>query len=223
MPHPADARPIGMTTAARTFARWATILVAVYVLLDVVIGLLPPHYSIVSAPESDYGVGPFALLMDVNFLVRGASAALLVLALARSRRVSGRHVGLVAFSLWGLGSALLAFFPTDLAGYAATAHGTVHLTAAGIAFLAAAIGMSALGRSASGGEEASPAMGVGRVITWCAWVLLALLFLALGRGPHGFGALDGLIERLYLASVLLWTALVARGLARGTAGSVATT
>jgi hypothetical protein len=42
----------------RAFATAAMALVALYVLIDIVLQLLPPHYSVVSDAESDLAVGP---------------------------------------------------------------------------------------------------------------------------------------------------------------------
>lgn len=61
--------------AARGWA-WLTLAGAVvYVALDVVAQLLPPHYGPVRQAESDLGVGPFGWVMSVNFIVRGLLTA----------------------------------------------------------------------------------------------------------------------------------------------------
>jgi len=62
----------------------------VYVAIDVALAFLRPGDSLLPNAESDYGVGPWSWLMDVNFLVRCA-ATLAIAAGTRGRRnVTGR-------------------------------------------------------------------------------------------------------------------------------------
>lgn len=61
-----------------TLALVAIIGIVVYVVIDVIAQLLPPHYNAIIQAESDLAVGPYGFLMTINFVIRG----LLSLALA---------------------------------------------------------------------------------------------------------------------------------------------
>lgn len=63
---------------------WAGVAgVAVYVAIDVALAFLRPDYSLLHNAESDYGVGPWSWLMDVNFLLRCLTTLAIVAAMAR--------------------------------------------------------------------------------------------------------------------------------------------
>ena len=65
--------------AERRLAWLAVSGVLIYAALDVGLAVLRPDVSLLHDPESDYGNGPWAWVMDVNFLVRcGLSIAVVV-------------------------------------------------------------------------------------------------------------------------------------------------
>jgi hypothetical protein len=185
--------------------------IVLYVVLDVVAQLLPPHYSPIRQAESDLGVGPYGWIMSVNFVLRGiltAGAAILVAAAfpadARPRAAVG--------CLWAfaVGSALLAFFPTDILddrrlvpNPVPTAHGDLHLLVAALAFAAAAVGVLWL-------SLVLPRAEALRAVRTPALVLASLAVLAVvllrSAGRHHWGGLD---ERLFLAATLAWLGTVA--------------
>jgi hypothetical membrane protein len=72
-----------------------------YAMLDIVAQLLPPHYSPIHQAESDLAVGPYGIIMRLNFLVRAALSLLVVSALAPALRQARPRWGLVLFSIWG--------------------------------------------------------------------------------------------------------------------------
>ncbi|HEY7356765.1 MAG TPA: DUF998 domain-containing protein, partial [Ktedonobacterales bacterium] len=43
--------------------------IALYVVLDVIAQLLPPHYNPISQAESDLAVGPYGWIMAINFVL----------------------------------------------------------------------------------------------------------------------------------------------------------
>ena len=100
--------------------------VLIYVVVDVVLQFLPPHYSPISQAESDLAVGPFGLIMSVNFFGRGiTTAALIVAILAATPRSRTRTIGSALLAVAGLCSALIAFFPTDIPAHGGLAPSTV--------------------------------------------------------------------------------------------------
>ena len=202
--------------------RWAMLAlvgVPLYVLMDIVVQLLPPHYSPIRQAESDLGVGPYGWLMSVNFLVRGALAIAAATAIAGAFSAAVRpRFGLALLWVFGVCSALLAFFPTDILDDrrlvphpVATLHGEIHLLLALIAFIAAPLGALLISFRL---ERAGPLAAVrGAAATLAILAAVALLFLRT-FGRHHAGGLD---ERIFLACVLAWLALLA-ATARGAPG-----
>ena len=49
--------------------------IVVYVIIDVIAQLLPPHYNAIIQAESDLAVGPYGFLMTINFVISWAAFA----------------------------------------------------------------------------------------------------------------------------------------------------
>jgi hypothetical membrane protein len=96
------------TPRASTLARAAIGGVALYVAIDVALVFLRPEFSVLHNAESDYGSrGAWARLMDVNFLIRCALSAAVVLAISLlGRRSSRLRLGLILLSVWAAASRL---------------------------------------------------------------------------------------------------------------------
>jgi hypothetical protein len=183
--------------------------VAVYVLVDVLLQFLPPHYSAISQAESDLAVGPFGWIMSVNFFGRGVTCAALIVAIrATGASTRRRTVGVVLLGIAGFCSALIAFFPTDIPARPGigptTVHGVVHVIGATSGFVLAlaafwvlASGMPARPRSAD-------------VFLGVATVGLVLLGVSIVVVPDVLG----LTERVCLAGILGWVFVIARSLYR---------
>jgi hypothetical membrane protein len=185
-------------TASRLWANLALAGILLYVVIDIVLAFLRPDYSLLGNYESDYGRGPFAWLMDINFVLRGLLSAFAIISLRRAGVTSGWTA--VLLRIWAVGSALLALFPDNPAGYPHLVSGGIHLIIAGIAFVAIAV--ATLGMS-FGSATRGRFIVARRVLAIIGAV--ALLFVL-----HPFGA-PGLVERLFLAAELGWlvVALVA--------------
>ncbi|RJT84782.1 DUF998 domain-containing protein [Cryobacterium melibiosiphilum] len=209
--------------------------VAVYVAVDVVLQFLPPHYSPISEAESNLAAGPFGWIMNLNFLGRAVTSFALVGALvsvAGAARSSGRLPvpslpvpslpvprllvpGLALLTLGGVCSAVLTFFPTEIAPagqsvVATSVVGTVHLLSAIIGFSAAllAIVLLTVWIFRSGCLPAARRSALAFTVVAAAG--LVFLGLTLTVVP----ALLGLAERLCLVGILGWTFSVARGIRR---------
>lgn len=219
--HPPTAVP---AAARRTF--WLVdAAIVLYLALDVVAQLLPPHYSPVSQAESDLAVGPYGWIMTLNFVNRGAFSLGFAYAFARTFRGPARPwrdlrpgVGLLA--AWGLGSLVLAAFPTDVPATPVSPHGAVHLVVALLAFLAAALGVYWIGRRL----ERSDLLGPARSFTLPLAVLVVLAFLVEAGLPFVAPRLDarfgGATERVFLGAVLLWMFVVSTSLATRPSGPI---
>jgi hypothetical membrane protein len=190
------------TRPARGWAQAALIGIALYVAIDVVLAFLRPDYSLLRNAESDYGRGRFSWLMDINFVFRGIFSIEAAVALMRSGMARRWTAALVL--VWGVASALLAFFPDNPPGYTVLASGSRHDLLALIAFIAiavATIGMSFSRSTVTGGLRM--AQRVLSIVGPAAFILLI----------HPFGAF-GLIERIFLAAELAWLAVTMVAVAR---------
>jgi len=179
--------------------------VIIYVILDILLFYLRPDLPILRHAESDYGNGPWAWIMDLNFLLRCAFSLTAVAALVSALPRSGaRWVALALLSVWAVASGVLAFFPDDYEGAPATTHGRIHLAAAGIAFLCCLVATLLLTGLLARLWRPQPIAFALIVV----WVVAALGFVLLFLLGFKHGGLDGLYERIFLGFELLWIALV---------------
>ncbi|TFC18169.1 DUF998 domain-containing protein [Cryobacterium algoritolerans] len=194
--------PVGRRSATLALAG-----VIAYVLVDVVLQLLPPHYNPISAAESNLAVGPFGWVMNLNFLGRAASTGVAVVAIGTVGPASRlRRAGLALLLCGGACSAVLAFLPADVPAtgdLTVTDHtpiGIAHLAVASTGFLAALAGVTALTvwLRGSGRPRAFPAAAALAVVA-------ATGLLTLGLATAFAPALLGLAERVCLAGILGWT------------------
>jgi hypothetical membrane protein len=196
----------------RGLARGAIAGVVVYVAIDVALVSLRPHFSVLHNAESDYGSkGPYAWLMDVNFLLRCALSLAAVLALARFQRGAAvPRAGLGLLTTWAVASGLLSFFPDDPVG--TTTHGTarVHAALAVIAFVAVVGGTRLTTRALRGDARWRPMITPLTVLSYGAIVPLLLL----GRAHLRPQSLGGLYEKLFLAFELAWLLAASAWVAR---------
>jgi hypothetical membrane protein len=188
--------------------RTTVIGIAVYIVLDIVAQLLPPHYSPISQAESDLGVGPYGWVMDVNFVVRGVLSLAFVYGLYRvwPKTPAVPRTSLALIGAWGVGAFVLAVSPTDVSG-PATLHGTVHLVTAFLAFLFVAVGVVGVARSL---PETSPWQSIrpsAHAIALLTAAALVVLFMGTGI-PRIESHLFGLLERVFIGFALLWMLLV---------------
>ena len=190
--------------------------VIVYVLVDCVLQLLPPHYDPIREAESNLAVGPYGWVMNLNFLGRAVTTLCAVGAIRLVGSPSRlRLAGLILLALGGAASAALAFFATDVdvvAGSGAaryTLTGLIHLLIAGGGFVAALLAVLVLTvwlRRTGVLASTAPA-GVFAGITVMGGVWLAV---TASVAP----ATLGLSERVCLVGILGWTFVVCAGIRR---------
>lgn len=208
--------PSASTRVRRAFATAAMALVLLYVVADVVLQFLPPHYSVLSDAESDLAVGPFGWAMQVNFAARAVTSGCVVVAVSLTAPPSSsRRIGSGLLVAAGLCSAALVFFATDVnreGEFGMSPHtgiGVVHVVFATTGFIAVLIAMIVL-TSWLGTAYSRSAVTRHRTVTAflvVACVGLLLLALSLLVLPQ----VVGLAERLCLAGILGWAfALCAR-------------
>jgi hypothetical membrane protein len=212
--HPAGASvPAGVfvwvdTDGVSRFWAWAAITGALaYVAIDGVLALADPQYSLLRNAESDYGVGPYAWLMDVNFLVRGAFSVAAIIAIAVTTSPRGRsRLGLALIGAWACCSALLALFPDNPVGTPVTTPGRLHLLLAGIAFAAVATGALLISLRIGADPSWRSMRRTLLVVSVLAIVAGTLAILSIRRPLADFG----LYERIFLGLEILWIVLASR-------------
>jgi hypothetical membrane protein len=199
--------------------------VVVYAAVDIVLQLLPPHYSPIADAESNLAVGTFGWIMSINFFGRGVTSAAAIVSLALTApRTRLRDVGLTLFAIAGFCSALIAFFPTDIplvSGEgitAGTVHGTVHLIGATSGFLFALAAFWVLTAWIYRSPQLVRLRRGASVFLAIASIGLVFLGVTIVATP----ALLGLAERICLVGILGWVFVVAATLrqAQGTEFSV---
>jgi len=215
---PAPSRAFPPPAARRAFA-FVCVGIVAYAALDIIAQLLPPHYSPIRDAESDLAVGPYGWIMTANFVLRGAIALLFLAGFAATVAAEGGtwrtyRRGIAAFLVWGIGAFLLAAFPTDVPATPISWHGAIHLVVAVLAFIGGALGTYWLATRFEGSPVLRPARGwaVPLAVLCLALLVVELLGgLLVARLADQYG---GLIERLFIGSVLLWMFLVAAYLFR---------
>jgi hypothetical protein len=189
-------------------ARLALIAVAgvlLYVFIDILLAFLRPGVNLVHNAESDYGVGPYSWLMDVNFLLRCGLSLAAAGAILRQTSTGGRlRLGAGFLVAWGVGSGILAFFPDDPAGTPVTTSGAVHLGIAFLAFTCVVIGTIVLS------VKFRLVQQMRQVVPFLLGISIAAVvpLLLLGHSDFRPGTLAGLYERIFLGLELFWILLV---------------
>ncbi len=188
--------------------------IAIYIVLDIVAQLLPPHYSPIRQAESDLGVGPYGWVMDINFVVRGVLSLAFVYGLYRAwpRTLGAPRVSLALIGAWGVGAFVLAVSPADVSG-PATLHGTVHDVTAFLAFLLVTLGILGVSRAMPDVVPWRSIRPYAQAIGVLTAIALVVLFVGTGI-PTVERHLFGLLERIFLGLALLWMLAVAIGLLR---------
>jgi hypothetical protein len=189
-------------------ARLALIAVAgvlLYVFIDILLAFLRPDVNLIHNAESDYGVGPYSWLMDLNFLLRCALSLAAAGAILGQTSTGGRlRLGTGFLVAWGVGSGILAIFPDNPSGTPLTTSGTVHLSIAFLAFSCVVIGTIVLSvkfRLVPQLRQVAPFL---LFISIAAVIPLMLL----GHSDFRPGTLAGLYERIFLGLELFWILVV---------------
>ncbi|SKA93982.1 Protein of unknown function [Agreia bicolorata] len=201
----------------RGIAGLGMVLVVLYVVVDVVLQSLPPHYSVISDAESNLAVGEFGWVMNLNFVSRAVMTLCVVLVVSRSGAPSAlRLVGCVLLGLAGACSAALVFFPTDVNGPGefgiapTTETGAVHVAFATAGFLCALAGMLLLAIWMRGAPRFARVWRAANAFVALAATGLVLLAVSITWVP----SILGLTERVCLAGILGWAFVVCWGARR---------
>ena len=201
-----------MRALAEALSIAAAIFAAVQVGALVVLHVLPTGYDPVRDAVSDYGVGPYRGWFWVQVVAGGLACLFLAIALAQLHPFTPTQV-VVALIVTAAARLLIPFFATDQGGSRfQTAHGTIHMILAVIAF--GGLVWAAMGLWTTLSHY--PAWhGAKSLLTIVPWVMLGCVIavvLAI-RGPR-LKPFFGLFERLFYLSSFVWFFVVAVDLAR---------
>jgi hypothetical protein len=182
--------------------------IILYVVLDAIVQVLPPHYSPISQAESLLAVGPYGYIMTVNFLNRGVFSLLFVYVLVQiltMLREDWRSYkwGLYAIGIWGVGALLLAGFPATGRTLG------IHTIIAIIVFIAAPLGELSISLKLDRVKALASVRKIALVIA-----VLGVLFMVFYWGllpflQHLKSSYGGFFERLLIGSVILWMGIMA--------------
>ena len=180
----------------------ATIIgIILYLVLDIIAQLLPPHYNFITQAESDLAVGPYGYVMAINFLIRGLFSLSFIIGLiiTFNSEKSRYRAGLILLGIWTLGAFILAFFPADITP-PYTTHGMIHGVTAIAVFLGGSLGILIL----------TIRMRMDNKFTDIIKYLLPLSILLVISLAFSLilNHIFGLIERIFLASIILWILII---------------
>ncbi len=204
-----------MIESMKVRRRYAVVLVGIvlYVILDAVAQLLPPHYNPISQAESDLAVGPFGYVMTINFLNRSILSFAFLFAFSGTIRLFGENGaqyrrGFFLLGARSVGSLLLAVFPTDVPSTPVSWHGAIHLVVAVVTFLTGAFGTLALSINMKGNQTLRKVRQFALPIAVLAVVFCILELLAPFFAPRLATHFGGLFERIFLGTMLAWTTAI---------------
>jgi hypothetical protein len=183
-------------------------LIVLYVVLDAIAQVLPPHYSPLSQAESLLAVGPYGYIMTVNFLNRGVFSLLFAYALIQTLTMLGENwrsykFGLYAVAIWGVGALLLAGFPATGSTIG------IHTIIAIIVLIAAPLGELSISLKLGRVKALAGARRIALLVAVLGVLFMLFYWGALPFLHHLKSSYGGLFERFLIGSVILWMGIMA--------------
>ena len=189
----------------------------------VVVTLLPffnPGYSSADDAISGLLLGPYGFVLSGAFFAAGIGSLALAVGIYRTTRgVRGALSGCVLIGLWALGVALAGVVLVDAQGNPTESATILHLTGAGLAFFSAPAGILVLSRVFARDAQWSSfyplslALGFAAVVALIdmTTILIGLSNLVETLGPGARRSVEGvgIIQRVFVVTVILWMALAA--------------
>jgi hypothetical membrane protein len=180
--------------STRNLARVAIVGVSYFGLTILLLCVFDTEFNPITQAASDYGVGSFALEMNLGFFVGGIG--LIAFAWAVSSRNTARRsrVGSVLFFVAGLVLIMDSYFTTNVEGGPSTLHGLIHGFGGFIFFITAPVGVLLVSRK----------FGRRRVLIAAMGLTVGFALLASNAG------LSGLAERVILLVIFSSVVALAR-------------
>ncbi len=181
----------------RIAALMAVIGPAYFGLVILVLSLFDAEFNPISQAASDYGVGRFALEMNLGFFLGGVGLIAFAWSIGRKAAVLRSRTGSILFFIAGLVLIVDSFFTTNVEGGPATLHGLIHGFGGFAFFITAPIGVVLVSRKF---------VRVG--------FLVAVLGIAIGFSLLAINAgLSGLAERVII--LVIFSTVIISSLAIG--------
>lgn len=189
--------------------------VILFVLLEVIVQLLPPHYSPLSQSESDLAVGPYGFLMALGFAIGSLLLLLFIVGFMRViPKQAQSRAGLILLGIAAICKLIIVFAQTDLTARPYTLHGAIHALAAVLSFLCGAIGIVLLARALRHDPymRPSPRFLIGWASITLIWTVVVIGTLAVASHIGVWGVFERIATALYLSwvfivSLSLWRSL----------------
>jgi hypothetical membrane protein len=164
----------------------------------VALHFLPTGYDPITQAVSDYGVGRYAVWMNLAFFTFGIGIVALAISLTLFGVASrlGR-AGIALLAIAGVCIFTIGFFPTDLEGTPTTATGRVHVNLSALAFIALVLGTPMLSQSFQRSEALKRFYKSSMVLS----LIVAVAFVIAVIG------LSGLTERAFILTFYSWLSL----------------
>jgi hypothetical membrane protein len=181
------------------------------VLLEVIVQLLPPHYSPLSQSQSDLAVGPYGFLMALGFAIEGVLLFVFINGFVRAvPKEAQSRSGLILLGVAAFCKLISAFAQTDLTARPHTIHGAIHALAAVISYFCGALGILLLARALRHDPHIrpSPRFLVGLASVTLVWTVIVIGTLVVSSQIGVWGLLERIATGLYL----LWVLIVSLGL-----------
>lgn len=180
--------------------------VILFVVLEVIAQLLPPHYSPLSQSESDLAVGQYGFLMASGFAIGGILLLLFITGFTRViPKVARSRGGLILLSIAAVCKLIIAFAQTDLTARPQTLHGAVHALAAVISFFCGSLGVLLLARALR--REPQLLLPERFLLTLASitftWTILVIATLVVSSQIGVWGLFERVATGLYLLWILI--------------------
>lgn len=183
--------------------------ISIFALCIVALHLLRPDLDPIANTTSQYANGEYGWVMTLAFAILSAVTAVLMAALYIGSPSSlQKKIGLALLAVWFVGPLIAAAFPIDPIGAPQTASGRVHAINGGISFLCLTIGITSISLALAKDADWTPRARLLRILALL--VVVAWVFGA-ATVPTG-SSLAGLAQRTLLVLVVIWYAIVAKGL-----------
>jgi hypothetical membrane protein len=155
------------------------------------LSLLDTDYNPITQFASDYGVGRFAIIMNLGFLIGGIGICAFAIAnVLQKQRIKSR-VG-PAFLLVAGGVLIMdSYFTTNIEGGQATLHGTIHAFGGLFFFITAPLGILLVSRNVNPRRTLVTLIG------------LVVGFIVLGAPDNASGLAERLILLVIFSSVIV--------------------
>ncbi len=126
---------------SRMLLTFSILAVSYFGLVILVLSLFDRDYNPISDAASDYGVGRFAIPMNLGFLIAGIGFIAFSVAYYQIRQERKSRVGPAFVFFAGLILVMDSYFTTNLPGAPPTLHGTIHGFGGLLFFISAPVGI----------------------------------------------------------------------------------